>query len=306
MIQAIVVAGPTASGKTALALALAERLGTEIVSADSQQFYRGMEIGTAVPTPEERARVPHHFICFLRPDEMMAAGDYARLARPVVNAINAHGKPAVVVGGSGLYLQALREGLFEGPPRDQAIRDRLRAEAQERGNAALFERLQAVDPEYAGLLTSPNDLVRVVRALEVYELAGRPLSALHREHRATVQPLETVRAALDVPRPWLYARIDQRVDEMIRAGWIDETRALLDAGYYEHLLRLKSHGYRELAAYLRGELALETALETTKKNVRNYAKRQFTWFRADKEMHWLPAPPDMPVAVQVERVLGLC
>lgn len=305
MTSVVAVAGPTASGKTALALALAKRIGTEIVSADSQQFYRGMEIGTAAPTPEERAEVPHHFVCFLAPDERMAAGDYQRLARRVVADINARGKPAVVVGGSGLYVQALVDGLFEGPPRDAALRERLRAEARQFGNEHLYRRLAGVDPEYAATLTSANDQVRVVRALEVFETTGKPLSQLHREHRARTPSLDALFVALDVPREALYERINARVTAQVDAGWIEETRALLDAGHGPHLDRLKSHGYRELAAYIRGECTLEEAIEQTRLNVRRYAKRQFTWYRADPRVHWLPAPPETPVEAHVETVLRL-
>jgi tRNA dimethylallyltransferase len=301
----VAVAGPTASGKTALALALARRLGTEVVSADSQQFYRGMEIGTAAPTPEERAQAPHHFVCFLAPDEHMAAGDYQRLARRVVSEINARGKPAVVVGGSGLYVQALVDGLFEGPPRDAALRERLRAEAREFGNEHLYRRLAEVDPEYAATLTSPNDQVRVVRALEVHAVTGKPLSQLHREHRARTPSLDALFVALDVPREVLYARIGARVAAQVAAGWIEETRALLEAGYGSQIERLKSHGYREMAAYIRGECTLDEAMEQTRLNVRRYAKRQFTWYRADPRVHWLPAPPETPLEAHVDAVLRL-
>ena len=305
MIAAIVVAGPTASGKTALALALAERLGTEIVSADSQQFYQGMVIGTAAPNEEERARIPHHFVCFLRPDEQMAAGDYQRRARETVAGINAQGKPAVVVGGSGLYVQALVDGLFEGPPRDDLIRKALRAEAERDGNEALFKRLEAVDPAYAATLTSPNDQVRVVRALEVHALTGKPLSQLHREHRERTPSLPALFVARDTPRETLYARIDARVHEQLAEGWLEETRALVEAGYGPHLERLKSHGYRELAAHLRGDMTLDEAIAITQQNVRNYAKRQFTWFRGDSRVHWLPDPPGTPVAQHVDATLAL-
>jgi tRNA dimethylallyltransferase len=301
----IVVAGPTASGKTALALTLAERLGTEIVSADSQQFYQGMVIGTAAPTEEERARVPHHFVCFLRPDEHMAAGDYQRLARDVVAEINARGKPAVVVGGSGLYIQALVDGLFEGPPRDDALRDALREEARLDGNEALYARLQAIDPAYAATMTSPNDLVRLIRALEVHAITGKPLSQLHREHRERTPSLPALFLARDTPRETLYARIDARVHAQLDAGWLEETRALVEAGDGPQLERLKSHGYRELTAYLRGDLTLEEAIATTQKNVRNYAKRQFNWFHADPRVHWLQDPEGTPVKAHVDATLAL-
>ena len=301
----LAVVGPTASGKTALAITLAERLGTEIISADSMQFYRGMEIGTAAPTQEERARVPHHFVGFLAPDQQMAAGEYERMARRVVSGLNARGKTAVVVGGSGLYIGALIDGLFEGPPRAPALRARLKAEAAEEGNASLLERLREVDPEYAGLLSSENDLVRIVRALEVHEITGRPFSELHREHRAGSTPLDAVQVALDFDREALYERINRRVDTMVASGWIDEVRALLDQGYGAHIGRLKALGYREIVAYLNAEQNLEEAIEATKQHHRRYAKRQLTWFRADPRVHWLPASPGQSVAEYVAQTLAV-
>ena len=188
----IAVVGPTASGKTALAIALAERLGTEIISADAMQFYRGMEVGTAAPTPEERARVPHHFVSFLDPGQLMAAGAYETLARERIAALHAQGKPAVIAGGSGLYVSALIDGLFNGPKRQPEVRERLIAEARELGNAYLFARLRNVDPDYAASLSSENDLVRIIRALEVCETTGQPFSRLHREHRDQAEPMDAL------------------------------------------------------------------------------------------------------------------
>jgi tRNA dimethylallyltransferase len=289
VIQVLAVVGPTGSGKTALALELAERIGTEIISADSMQFYRGMEIGTAAPTPEERARVAHHFASFLAPDEQMAAGPYGELAREVVEALNRRGKPAVVVGGSGLYVAALIDGLFEGPAKNEAIRKRLHAEAEASGNAALYARLQEVDPEYAASLSSENDLIRVVRALEVYEISGEPFSKLHRDHQEQAQPLDAVQVAIDWPREVLYERINTRVERMVEQGWIEEVQRLLADGYGPQLHRLKALGYREIAAYLAGEQSREAALEATKMHHRRYAKRQLSWFRGDRRIQWLEA-----------------
>lgn len=305
MIQVLAVVGPTASGKTALALELAERLRTEIISADSQQFYRGMEIGTAAPTLTDRARVRHHFACCLDPSESMAAGEFERLARQVVERLNSEGKTAVVAGGSGLYVQALLKGLFEGPPRNPQIRDALRAVARERGNQCLFDRLQSVDPAYASMLTSPNDLVRIVRALEVFEITGSPISRLHREYREAKPPLNAVQVALDVPRAALYDRIDRRVDEMIAAGWIEEVKALLEAGHRDDIFRLKPQGYRELAAHLDGECTLEETLDLIKQNTRRLAKRQLTWFRADKSIRWLATGPEHTLQSLAEDTLAL-
>jgi tRNA dimethylallyltransferase len=287
MLPVIAITGPTASGKTALAIALAQRLDTEILSVDSMQFYRGMEIGTAAPTPAERAQVPHHFVAFLDPREEMAAGRFEHLARTEIARINASGRPALLAGGSGLYLNAVIDGLFPGPARQPRIRARLKAEAAEKGNAWMMARLREVDPDYAGALTSENDLVRIVRALEVYELTGAPFSQLHRDHRAQAETLDARIFALDWDRETLYARIDRRVDQMIADGWIDEVQALIDAGLGPQIDRLKALGYREITAYLRNEQSLDEAIAATKQHHRRYAKRQLTWFRADSRIQWL-------------------
>jgi tRNA dimethylallyltransferase len=301
----IAVVGPTASGKTALAIALAEHLGTEIISADAMQFYRGMEIGTAAPTPAERARVPHHFVSFLDPGQLMAAGAYESLARERIAALHAQGKPVVVVGGSGLYLSALIDGLFHGPKRQPEIREHLKAEAREKGNAYLFARLQEADPDYAASLSSENDLVRIIRALEVCETTGQPFTRLHREHRDQAEPMDALFVALEWDRAQLYERINRRVDRMVEYGWVDEVRTLIDQGYGPHLERLKALGYREIAAHLRGEQSLEAAMEATKMHHRRYAKRQISWFCADARVHWIPAIPETPVSAFVERALAL-
>ena len=299
--EAIAVVGPTASGKTALAIALGERLGTEVISADSMQFYRGMEIGTAAPTPEERARVTHHFVGFLNPGEPMSAGHFQSLARPVVANLNAQGKPAVVAGGAGLYIRALLDGLFSGPGRDDEIRERLQREADSLGVEALYERLQAADPAYANLI-GPRDLKRIVRALEVHELTGQPLSALHDASRDP-KPLEALQVAIDWPRAELYARIDRRVEHMLTHGLLEEVRRLVENGYGTVLEQLKSLGYREIAAHLRGETSLEHATERMKLLTRRYAKRQLSWFRADHRVVWLP--PAMGQGAMADSVLGL-
>ena len=295
--RAVAIVGPTASGKTGLGMAVAERLGSEIVSADAMQVYRGMEIGTAAPTPDERAHVPHHFVACMPPDARMSAGTYQQQARPVVHRLNARGASAVVVGGSGLYLNALLDGLFDGPAADTKVRAQLEAEAQTAGNAALFARLERVDPAYAATLTSPNDRVRMVRALEVYALTGQPLSALHAAGRAGAEPIAARWFAIDWPRDALYARIDARVAQMVAAGWVDEVRALLDAGYGPQLARLKALGFREMAAHVRGEQSLEAATAATQQHHRRYAKRQLTWFRADRRITWLA--PDEAAAGRV-------
>ena len=303
MTAVLAVVGPTASGKTALALELAERLDTEIVSADSMQVYRGMEIGTAAPTAKEQARVAHHFVGFLEPGAYFSAGEFERRARPVVDALNARGKTAAVVGGSGLYVRALIDGLFPGPGADESLRARLHAEAEREGVAALYRRLARLDPDY-GSLINEGDLRRIVRALEVYELTGRPLSELHREHREGAGSLTALQVGLEYPREQLYARINARVDRMLAAGFLDELRALLDHGHERHINRLRSLGYREFIAHLKGECSYEEATEAMKRNTRRFAKRQLTWFRSDKRIHWIPADADAPVGEYGEQVLA--
>lgn len=300
----LAIVGPTASGKSALAVAVAERLGTEIVSADSMQFYRGMEIGTAAPTAAELARVRHHFVGFLRPDEEFSAGAYEVAARDVVAGLNGRGKTAVVVGGSGLYVSALIDGLFPGPGKDETVRARLQAEAEEAGVGELYARLESVDPDYARTI-NPNDLRRIVRALEVFELTGRPLSALHREHRESERPIESVQAGLNYAREELYARIDARVDQMLEQGLVEEVKRLTDEGYAAEIERLRSLGYREIAAYLRGETSLEESVELMKRNTRRYAKRQLTWFRGDSRVQWLKAGGGKSIEGLAGEVLAL-
>jgi tRNA dimethylallyltransferase len=303
--RAIAVVGPTGSGKTSLALELAERLQTEILSADSMQFYRGMEIGCATPTAEEQKRVRHHFVSFLNPDEDMAAGKYEGLARQKACELLEQGAVPILCGGSGLYVNAFKEGLFPGPARDQQIRDRLRARAREEGTGGLYAQLQECDPDYAARLTSPNDLVRIVRALEVFELTGRPFSQWHEEHRQQTDSWEVFQVALDWDRAVLYERINERVQQMMDAGWLAETQALLDNGYEADIYRLKALGYREMVACLRGEQSIEEATEATRQHHRRYAKKQLTWFRADDGVHWLPCVPGEKIEVLADRALKL-
>ncbi|MEK7795708.1 MAG: tRNA (adenosine(37)-N6)-dimethylallyltransferase MiaA [Candidatus Hydrogenedentota bacterium] len=283
--DAIVIAGPTASGKTALAIATAQALDTEIVSADSMQFYRGLEIGSGQPATAELARVKHNFVGSLDPSEVMSAGRFAEEARKVVRRLNLRGKSAVAVGGSGLYIRALIDGLFSGPGRDEAVRARLAAEAEEVGVAELFARLQDVDPSYASTIHD-NDLRRIVRALEGYEITGRPFSELH-ETEAPGETLNAVQFALDWPRDQLYERINRRVEVMLASGWIDETRRLLDEGRGPDLERLRPLGYPEIVAHVRGELDIETLTAAIQMQTRRLAKRQLSWFRGDERIHWI-------------------
>ena len=300
----IAIVGPTGSGKTSLALAVAERLGTEILSADSMQFYRGLAIGTAAPTAEALARVKHHFVGFLDAGGVMDAAMYCTQGWEIVDGLRERGKQAVVVGGSGLYVNALLDGIFEGPGRDEALRERLHTEAAEHGNAHMMARLAAVDPAYAATVGSENDLVRIVRALEVYELSGTPYSTLHAEHRATMEPLSALMVGLDYERAVLYARVEARVEEMFAAGWVAEVEGLLAAGFGDDLARLKPLGYAEIVAHLAGAMSLEETKAAIKQQHRRYAKRQLTWFRGDERVQWLKTDEDTSVEELANEVLA--
>jgi tRNA dimethylallyltransferase len=289
----IALVGATASGKSDVALALAERLGGEIVGADSRQIYRGLEIGTEAPTAADRARVPHHFVAFLDPAERYSAGRYGREARALVRDIELRSKVPIIAGGSGLYIKALLEGLFEGPVRDDAIRARLTARIQEVGLDQVREELRRVDPEaLEGIL--PGDSVRVIRALEVHELTGRPITALRRERAA--EPFPALLFGLRWPRPALAERIASRLLRQLRRGFLDETRRLEKAGLPEDAPGPRTLGYRELLLHLRGEYSLEEASERIALKTRQLAKRQETWFRLTPGVHWFELSSDEDLA----------
>ena len=272
------LAGPTASGKSAVALPLARRLDAEIVSLDSMTLYRGMDIGTAKPSREERQEVPHHLIDVIEPHEEFSVADYVAAAERACREIVGRGRVPLFVGGTGLYLRGVLRGVFEGPPADWDLRRRLEAEAAEAGGAVLHRRLQQVDPQAATVL-HPNDTRRVVRALEVYQITGRPLSEQQRQE--PLPPGERPEHVywLQPPRDWLYARINQRVDAMFAAGLVDEVRRLLASDKpLSHTAR-QALGYKEVIDALQGGDRLEQAVEQVKTRTRQFAKRQHTWFR---------------------------
>lgn len=293
--DAIALVGPTASGKTALSICLAEELKSEIISADSMQFYKGMEIGTAVPTLEMQKRIPHHFLAFVPPDFHMNAGIFQDLARKELNRIKSEGKLPIIVGGSGLYISALIDGLFEGPASSEEIRKNINKQLQEKGSEHLVKRLKDVDPLYYSRLTSPNDIVRIIRALEVYELTGVPFSEWHKKHQQQAEPLNVLQIALNWERDTLYERINLRVEEMIKNGWIEEVKELLDKGYEKDIYRLKALGYREIVHFLRGKQNISDTINNIKLYHRRYAKRQITWFRSDKRVQWINVNPEKKI-----------
>lgn len=286
----IVLLGPTASGKTALSLALAEKFHGEIVSCDSVAVYRGMEIGTAKPSIEERQRVPHHLIDVFAPDEQCTAGDYARLARAALKDITARGRLSIVTGGTGLYLRALIDGLFAGPQRSEDIRERLERSHAKHGPGWLARMLLRLDPGAAANIHT-NDTPKLIRAIEVCLAARQPMSQAWQAGRDALTGYRILRIGLDPDRKQLYARINQRAAQMFGDGLIEETRALIER-YGEPRAGsargpLDSLGYKQARAVLRGEMSLSEAIASAQQGHRNYAKRQMTWFRREPDVQWL-------------------
>ncbi len=300
-IPLVILAGPTGVGKTGLALELADRLQAEIVGADSMQIYRFMDIGTAKPTLEERSRVAHHLIDIRNPDEEYSAADYARDATRAISEIHARGKLPLLVGGTGLYIQAVVYGIFEGPGRDETYRAHLRELAEEYGNFAIYQKLETVDPLTARRL-HPNDLVRIIRALEVFHLTGIPISAYQATATTPLAAFAPCFLVLTTERETLYEWIEARVDAMIAAGLVDEVQELLEQGYHADLNSMKSLGYKEIAAFLQGQADLPTAITLIKRNSRRYAKRQLTWFRKYQHAIRIERKPDLPF----ERLIAGC
>ena len=286
--KCIIIAGPTASGKTGVSVKLALALGGEIINADSMQVYRGMDIGTAKPTPEEQGGIPHFLLSVVDPDEEFNAAIYRSMALPLVKDIVSRGKACLVVGGTGLYIKSLTRGLFQCPPADPEFRESLRKESNARGTMTLYERLKRIDPESAGRI-HPNDRVRIIRALEVAHLTHRQPSELIKDHGFSDTRLKTLKICLEVDREELYHRIDERAVAMVESGLAQETENLLAKGYGPDLKPMMSIGYRHMVNYLRSKWSLEETIHSIQRDTRRYAKRQFTWFRADPEYLWISA-----------------
>ena len=286
----LVLSGPTASGKTVTAVALARRLPVEIVNADSMQVYRGMDIGTAKPTAAERGDVPHHLIDVADPDEDYNAGRFVAEGEAAIRGILARGRFPLLAGGTGMYIRALRKGL-DPLPADPAVRKLLDRRWEEEGGAALHAELKRIDPRAAGAI-HPADRVRVVRALEIATVAGRPPSAL-RVSWGGAGRYRVLFLALDPGREAMYARIDRRVDAMFRIGFVDEVRGLLARGYGPDLKSMGALGYRHVAAHLMRGIPLAETVAAMKRDTRRYAKRQMTWLLHEPEVRWIPG--DFPV-----------
>ncbi|MEO6196340.1 MAG: tRNA (adenosine(37)-N6)-dimethylallyltransferase MiaA [Thermoanaerobaculia bacterium] len=284
----LAIVGPTATGKSALALALAESLRGEIVNADALQVYRGFDIGTAKPSPADRERVPHHLIDILEPSEVYSAGEFARRAREAIADIQGRGKLPVVVGGSGLYLRALFFGISPIPPGDPQVQEALRERLAAEGLGKLRAELAGIDPRTEARL-APGDTQRVLRALEVALVTGRPLSSWIAEQPFGTQAIAAVRVGLTLPRALLYDRIAGRVARMLEAGWLAEVEGLLRLGLSPRLPAFQAIGYRQLVRHLEGDGSLEQAIAGIVQETRRFAKRQETWFRKEPDVTWFSA-----------------
>lgn len=291
----VAVLGPTASGKSTLALAAAEILDGEIVNCDSMQMYRQLEIGTAKPTSAQRKRIPHHLYDLIDLDEYFGAGRYMEEARKVCKEIAAREKVVFVVGGTGLYLRALLDGIFEGPGRSEELRERLERIGQRRGFTYLHHWLEKKDPEVAHRLHR-KDQIRIIRALEICLLTGLPASQLQ-DKKEAFQDLSILKIGLNLARDTLYGRIDRRVDKMMNSGLVEEVKQLLDRGYNPDCKGFEALGYRQTVDNLRGALDRDEAIAKIQIATRRYAKRQMTWFRQEKNVLWITGPGEAPDAL---------
>jgi len=289
----VIISGPTCVGKTDVAIALAEPLGAEIISADAMQVYRYMNIGTAKPTEEQLARVCHHLIDVVNPDEPFSAVHFRTMADAVIRDLDQKGRPIFVAGGTGLYIKALTRGLFPGQEQNGIVRKRLKDEAETLGLGVLYQRLQKVDPVAAARI-HPNDNYRIIRALEVHQVTGQPISHHQRVHGFRDFRYRTLKIGLTADRNILYDRINRRVDLMLASGLLEEVKWLLDQGYPSTLKSMRSIGYLHMSDYLEGLTPWDEAVHLFKRDTRRYAKRQLTWFGADPEIQWVQ-PGDIEV-----------
>jgi tRNA dimethylallyltransferase len=285
MAQVLAIVGPTASGKTKLSILLAERLHGEIISADSRQIYRYLDIGTAKPTPEQLQHVIHHFVDILDPDQDYSAAEYGQQARLKIEEVLKYEKLPVIAGGSGLYIRAIIDGIFQGTGKNVEIREQLEEEVRSLGKEALFEKLKKIDPVSASKMDATK-IRRVIRALEVYYTTGKLISDLQGVQQ-TKPAFGVVQFGIDWERKALYERIHQRVDNMIENGLVEEVHGLIAKGYHRNINALNSVGYKETFDFIEGKLAREKMIDLIKQNTRRFAKRQMTWFRADKRIHWI-------------------
>ncbi len=298
----VVLLGPTAVGKSRVALLVAKYFDTEVLTADSRQVYRGMDIGTDKPTAEERQGVPHRLIDLVEPGETFNAGWYRRAALEEIDRLYAANRMPFVVGGTGLYIRTLVRGLCPAPQADPLVRADLKKLREAGGRDCLYAELTRVDPETAARL-HPNDESKVIRALEVYRLSGRPMSTMHHEHRFQETPFSTLLIGLQRPKEILYRRIEERIDWQLTHGMVEETQSLLDQGYGRELGSMKGLGYRQVGAYLAKECDHGEMVRRFKRDTRRFAKRQMTWFRSESGVAWLSIEDGEPYERTAERVI---
>lgn len=299
----VVIVGPTAIGKSRIAVQVAKMLQTEVLTADSRQVYRGMDIGTDKPTLKERQGVPHRLIDLVEPDAPFNAGEYRRHALKEIERLHREGRVPLVVGGTGLYVRTLLHGLCPGPAADWSFRRRVLDAARLRGPEYLYEELRAIDPVQASRL-HVRDQAKIVRALEVHHLAGRPLSAIQQEHAFQEAPFSALVLGLTIARPVLYRRIDARVELELAKGLVEETRRLLAQGFHRDLASMKGLGYRQMAGFLGGDYDYEEAVRRLKRDTRRFAKRQYTWFRKEPGLIWLQTEEDEPAGQVAARIVS--
>jgi tRNA dimethylallyltransferase len=298
--KVIVLVGPTCSGKTNLSLKLAQLIPSEIISADSRQFFKHLDIGTAKPSKEHLEKVPHHFINCLNPSDSYDVSIFEKDAEKAIENIFTKNKTPIVVGGSGLYIKALLDGIFETDIKDEEFREELLQKRKEYGNEFLYEELKKVDPVSANKML-PQNWKRVMRALEVFHTTGEPIWKHHQKQSISKGKKNEFRQfGLNWERKILYENIDKRVDEMIESGFVDEVNCILNKGYNKNLNSLNTVGYKEIIQYLDGIISLERAIELIKRNSRHYAKRQITWFRKDNRIQWFDVkkPDDLDIIAE--------
>ncbi len=282
----VAIVGPTAIGKSRIGIEVAKILKTEILTADSRQVYREMNIGTDKPTLDEQQGIPHRLIDLVDPDQSFNVGDFRHHASQEISRLHRQGLLPLVIGGTGLYIRALLRGLCPGPPANWVIRNELAQEAKTQGPGFLYEKLQQVDPDLAQRL-HPNDQPKIQRALEVYRILGTPLSVVHQQHRFEDTPYPSLLIGLTMDRQALYRRIETRVEWEIHKGLVQETQSLMEQGYHRELGSMKGLGYRQFSGYLAGEYSYEEAVRLLKRDTRHFAKRQMTWFQKEPGIHWI-------------------
>lgn len=298
MKKIIIICGPTGVGKTEISIQLAKKLNGEIVVADSQAILKGFDIGTAKPTEVEQKQIPHHLIDVAEYGELFDAAKFSMLADEAIDDIFSRDKQPIIAGGTGLYIKAILHGLMDAPKRDDEFRKKLQERIEQEGLETLYHELKKIDPTRAEEI-HPNDAVRIIRGLELYHLTNSTPSELAKHHQFQEEKYETLQIGLNLPREELYKRIDQRVLQMIEAGWVEEVRDLIQRGYDLTQSRTQTIGYSTLAGYLKGDFSFEAAIEQIQKETRQLAKRQLTWFRRDQRIQWYSPQ-------EVENILETC